>query len=180
MERLSWLIFILAVFQLSSLCLHLSQKYIFPQNKCPLLYAQIRPTCQLLLILSNIFNPVFISYYVKFCTESWFYIVISGLGVNLNNQAPTTCINEMIVQLSSTTNEKLAPLSCEKLLSITFTQLEGLLNAVQMGHVRQVLDLYYSYWLHRSVKTISMELISVNCVTEDHVSVSVLVLKTEV
>ncbi|XP_021926967.1 biotin--protein ligase isoform X2 [Zootermopsis nevadensis] len=80
--------------------------------------------------------------------EKTFVVCNVGLGVNLNNQAPTTCINEMIVQLSSTTNEKLAPLSCEKLLSITFTQLEGLLNAVQMGHVRQVLDLYYSYWLH--------------------------------
>jgi biotin-(acetyl-CoA carboxylase) ligase len=79
-------------------------------------------------------------------------VVISGVGVNLDNRSPTTCINEIIAQLNSMASgprEKLAPLSCEKLLAVTFTQLEGLLNAVQAGHVQQVLDLYYSYWLHR-------------------------------
>jgi biotin-(acetyl-CoA carboxylase) ligase len=58
----------------------------------------------------------------------------------------------MIAQLSSMAYdplEKLAPLSREKLLAITFTKLECLLNAVQAGQVQQVLDLYYSYWLHR-------------------------------
>lgn len=74
-----------------------------------------------------------------------------GLGVNLDNRIPTTCINEMIAQLSSmpsAPHERLAPLSREKLLAVTFTQLEHLLNAVQVGQVQQVLDLYYSYWLH--------------------------------
>jgi biotin--protein ligase len=59
-----------------------------------------------------------------------------GLGVNLDNRIPTTCINEMIAQFSSMASaphEKLAPLSREKLFAITFTQLEHLLNAVQAG-----------------------------------------------
>lgn len=95
-------------------------------------------------------------------------VVISGLGVNLDNWVPTTCINEMIAQLSSVTSaphEKLAPLSCEKLLAVTFTQLERLLNAVQMGQVQQVLDLYYSYWLHRCA-----DIMAVNYTVEGHVS----------
>ncbi|XP_023706545.1 uncharacterized protein LOC111863940 isoform X3 [Cryptotermes secundus] len=74
-----------------------------------------------------------------------------GVGVNLDNKNPTTCINEMIVQLNSMASapsEKLAPLSCEKLLAVTFTQLESLLNSIQMGHIQQILQLYYSYWLH--------------------------------
>jgi biotin-(acetyl-CoA carboxylase) ligase len=78
----------------------------------------------------------------------------------------------MIAQLSSTASEKLSPLSCEKLLAITFTQLEGLLNAIQMGQVQQVLDLYYSYWLHRSAEITYTELVLVNWVTEAHVSLS--------
>jgi biotin-(acetyl-CoA carboxylase) ligase len=63
------------------------------------------------------------------------------------------CINEMITQvnsMASAPSEKLAPLSREKLLAVTFTQLESLLNAIQMGHIQQILQLYYSYWLHRS------------------------------
>jgi biotin-(acetyl-CoA carboxylase) ligase len=65
----------------------------------------------------------------------------------------------MIAQLSSVASaphEKLAPLSREKLLAVTFTQLEHLLNAVQAGQVQQVLDLYYSYWLHRCADTIAL------------------------
>ena len=87
-----------------------------------------------------------------FALSSQHFCVISGLGVNLDNRKPTTCINEIIAQLSSMASaprEKLAPLSLEKLLAVTFTQLEILLNAVQAGQVQQVLDLYYSYWLHR-------------------------------
>jgi biotin-(acetyl-CoA carboxylase) ligase len=78
----------------------------------------------------------------------------------------------MIAQLSSVAGEKLAPLSCEKLLAVTFTQLEGLLNTVQTGQVQQVLDLYYSYWLHRSAEITYTELVPVNWVTEAHVSFS--------
>jgi biotin-(acetyl-CoA carboxylase) ligase len=51
--------------------------------------------------------------------------------------------------VASAPHEKLAPLSREKLFALTFTQLEHLLNAVQAGKMQQVLDLYYSYWLHR-------------------------------
>lgn len=83
--------------------------------------------------------------------DKTFAVCNVGLGVNLDNRIPTTCINEMIAQLSSmpsAPHERLAPLSREKLLAVTFTQLEHLLNAVQVGQVQQVLDLYYSYWLH--------------------------------
>jgi biotin-(acetyl-CoA carboxylase) ligase len=51
--------------------------------------------------------------------------------------------------MASASHEKLAPLSREKLFALTFTQLEHLLSAVQAGKMQQVLDLYYSYWLHR-------------------------------
>lgn len=87
-----------------------------------------------------------------FTLSSQHFCINSGLGVNLDNRIPTTCINEVIAQFSSmasASHEKLAPLSREKLFAITFTQLEHLLNAVQAGQIQQVLDLYYSYWLHR-------------------------------
>ncbi|XP_069680984.1 biotin--protein ligase isoform X2 [Periplaneta americana] len=67
-----------------------------------------------------------------------------GLGVNLDNRTPTTCINEMVAQLDGCP----PPLSRERLLALTFTQLEVLLNAVQTGQVQHVLDQYYSFWLH--------------------------------
>jgi len=87
-----------------------------------------------------------------FAVSSQYFCANSGLGVNLDNRIPTTCINEVIAQFSSMASaphEKLAPLSREKLFALTFTQLEHLLNAVQAGHIQRVLDLYYSYWLHR-------------------------------
>ncbi|KAJ9584247.1 hypothetical protein L9F63_021409 [Diploptera punctata] len=71
-----------------------------------------------------------------------------GCGVNLDNETPTTCINDMIKQLNATSSDKLALLSREKLLALTFTQLEGLLHAVDAGQMHKVLDQYYSYWLH--------------------------------
>jgi biotin-(acetyl-CoA carboxylase) ligase len=51
--------------------------------------------------------------------------------------------------MASTPHEELARISREKLFALTFTQLEHLLNAVEAGKIQQVLDLYYSYWLHR-------------------------------
>jgi biotin--protein ligase len=89
------------------------------------------------------------------------FCVISGLGVNLDNRIPTTCINDMIAQLPSAASAphgKLAPISREKLLAVTFTQLERLVNDVQTGQVKQVLDLYYSYWLHRCAHTMALKL----------------------
>jgi biotin--protein ligase len=95
-----------------------------------------------------------------FAISSENFCVISGLGINLDNKIPTTCINEMIDQLSSVASaphEKLAPLSVEKLLAVTFTQLEHLLNVVQEDQVQQVLELYYRYWLHRCVHTMALK-----------------------
>jgi biotin-(acetyl-CoA carboxylase) ligase len=65
-----------------------------------------------------------------------------------------------INSMASAPSEKLAPLSHEKLLALTFTQLESLLNAIQMGHIQQILQLYYSYWLHRSANVMTPKLAS--------------------
>jgi hypothetical protein len=67
-----------------------------------------------------------------------------------------------INSISSAPSEKLALLSREKLLAVTFTQLENLLNAIQMGHIQQILQLYYSYWLHRSADLMTPKLIAHN------------------
>jgi hypothetical protein len=67
-----------------------------------------------------------------------------------------------INSMASAPSEKLAPLSREKLLAVTFTQLESLLNAIQNGHIQQILQLYYSYWLHRSADLLTPRLIAHN------------------
>ncbi|XP_065202464.1 biotin--protein ligase [Planococcus citri] len=71
-----------------------------------------------------------------------------GCGVNLNNNMPTTCINEMITEMSKSTNKKIPTLSAEKYFAIVFNKLESLLDTIEKKNLDIVFDLYYKYWLH--------------------------------
>lgn len=80
-----------------------------------------------------------------------------GLGVNLSNSIPTTCINDLIKDYNKNHSCNLRELSYEKVLAIIFNEIELILNRVQTGDVNYLYDLYYSCWLHTntSVKVIS-------------------------
>lgn len=66
-----------------------------------------------------------------------------GCGVNLNNQRPTLCLNDLIRQVGET-----RPLSLEHFLAAVFNQLENLVDSISCGRLNQVLALYHQHWLH--------------------------------
>ena len=66
-----------------------------------------------------------------------------GCGVNLNNQRPTLCLNDLIRQVGNS-----CPLSLEHFLAAVFNQLENLVDLLSSGQLNQVLALYHQHWLH--------------------------------
>ena len=75
--------------------------------------------------------------------------MLTGCALNLSNSLPTTCVNDMIDEMSKSIGKKLPKLSAEKYFALVFTQLEKLLDDVQRGGIDTVFDLYYKYWLHK-------------------------------
>jgi biotin---protein ligase len=72
-----------------------------------------------------------------------------GLGVNLSNSLPTTCINDMVTAYNKKNSKNLPLLSYEKTLAVVFNEIENILNRVQSGDFEYLYDLYYKCWLHR-------------------------------
>ncbi|KAL7018719.1 hypothetical protein ACKWTF_010880 [Chironomus riparius] len=80
-----------------------------------------------------------------------------GLGLNLSNSIPTTCINDMILEYNKKHSKNLKPLTLEKTLAIIFNEIENILNRIQADDIDYLYNLYYSCWLHTdtSVKVLS-------------------------
>jgi len=78
-------------------------------------------------------------------------LFLAGMGLNLSNKDPTTCINEQIEEYNKRNGKKLPPISYELYLALAFTELERLYNVVQSGGTDDFLQLYYRFWLHKYV-----------------------------
>ena len=65
-----------------------------------------------------------------------------GCGVNLSNEEPTKCINEMARA------KNLQPISREVLLARIFNLFEGYLHKIDIGEEEDIFKLYHLYWLH--------------------------------
>ncbi|XP_034249233.1 biotin--protein ligase [Thrips palmi] len=77
-----------------------------------------------------------------------------GIAVNIDNNDPTTCINEQIMLHNARCGSKIPALSLEKWLAIFFTELERILMLMQNNSDKQVLDLYYKFWLHSGAEIV--------------------------
>jgi biotin--protein ligase len=84
------------------------------------------------------------------------FVILLGCGLNISNSVPTVCVNDLIKTqnknkgiVPNKDGKGVAPLTIEKVLARTFTQLEKLIDAVQNDKVEKVMKLYYDYWLHR-------------------------------
>uniref|UniRef100_A0A1A9X1X6 BPL/LPL catalytic domain-containing protein n=1 Tax=Glossina brevipalpis TaxID=37001 RepID=A0A1A9X1X6_9MUSC len=75
-------------------------------------------------------------------------IVNAGCGLNLDNDKPTICINDMIRDYNHANQKKLPPLKYEELLALIFNEIERLLELVKGGDFEMFYKLYYSLWLH--------------------------------
>lgn len=87
--------------------------------------------------------------------ESTFNIII-GLGVNVSNEKPTTCLNHVIEEFMYNNRVKLRLLSIEEALAGTISQIEFLVKLFQVNGVRDFKKIYYKYWLHRYVLMVAV------------------------
>lgn len=81
---------------------------------------------------------------------------ITGLGLNLTNSQPTTCINDYIASQNKKHSKSVQPLGFEKCLAIIFNDIEFIFNRVQQGDMNYLIESYYAYWLHRWEKIITL------------------------
>lgn len=73
-----------------------------------------------------------------------------GLGLNMSNSTPTTCVNDLITAYNMKHSTKLPLLTFEKTLAIIFNGIEELLNKIQNNNDLEYLyQEYYKHWLHR-------------------------------
>ena len=73
-----------------------------------------------------------------------------GVGVNLTNSSPTTCINDVIVAYNKKYSKSLPLLTYEKTLANIFNEIEYIFKRIQANDDLEFLyDLYYKNWLHR-------------------------------
>jgi len=75
-------------------------------------------------------------------------IYFLGAGINLSNNKPTICINNVIEQYNQKYGKKLLKFSYEQYLALIFNELENLLDIVQNNNMQHFYNLYYKYWLH--------------------------------
>jgi biotin--protein ligase len=74
---------------------------------------------------------------------------LTGCGVNLSNQNPTVCINDLIERINKENNTSLRPIPYEKYFAIVFNEIERIYFDVQKKGIDGFTDLYYKHWLHR-------------------------------
>ncbi|XP_055375458.1 biotin--protein ligase isoform X2 [Condylostylus longicornis] len=71
-----------------------------------------------------------------------------GVGVNLTNSSPTTCINDIISEYNSLNHKKLPQIGYEEFIASIFNDIEELINLIELSDLKKVYDLYYKYWMH--------------------------------
>lgn len=71
-----------------------------------------------------------------------------GVGINLNNSNPTTCINDLIKEYNLKHKQQLPEIQYERFFALTFNEIEQLLNIVQSDNLDYFYEQYYKLWLH--------------------------------
>jgi biotin--protein ligase len=77
---------------------------------------------------------------------------LTGCGVNLSNQNPTVCINDLIERINKENNTSLRPIPYEKYFAIVFNEIERIYFDVQKKGIDGFTDLYYKHWLHSNAE----------------------------
>ena len=73
------------------------------------------------------------------------------MGINVNNAAPTACINDQIRKYNKTNQIKLKTIDMEEFVAKFFNYLEKIIEKFQEGGPQNVYEDYYKFWLHRYV-----------------------------
>ncbi|XP_030850810.1 biotin--protein ligase isoform X2 [Strongylocentrotus purpuratus] len=85
------------------------------------------------------------------CLDGVFHAVI-GVGVNVSNSVPTTCINDLIHRHNEEKRTSLNPVSMEMVMARSITEMEKMIDAFQEKGVDSFLPVYYKRWLHSNAK----------------------------
>ncbi|XP_034936138.1 biotin--protein ligase [Chelonus insularis] len=71
-----------------------------------------------------------------------------GIGINLSNSIPTSCINDIIIKHNEKNGTKLETIGYEKYLALLFNAFESIFIAMQNEDLSYFYQFYYNYWLH--------------------------------
>lgn len=77
-----------------------------------------------------------------------------GCGINVANNFPTLCINDVIKIHNGLTSSSLSYLSVEEYIGIAVTRLEMNIDKYQKEGNKAILPIYYRYWLHSGQKMV--------------------------
>ncbi|XP_047338260.1 biotin--protein ligase 2-like isoform X2 [Impatiens glandulifera] len=79
--------------------------------------------------------------------------VSAGIGLNVDNKKPTTCLNSVLQELTSTSFQ----IRKEELLATFFNKFETLFDLFISEGFKPLEDLYYKTWLHSGQRVIVQE-----------------------
>ncbi|XP_071492497.1 biotin--protein ligase-like [Diadema antillarum] len=85
------------------------------------------------------------------CLDGVFHAII-GVGVNVSNSVPTTCINDILHKYNAEKGTNLSPVSMEMVIARSITEMERMINAFQEKGAESFLPVYYKRWLHSDAK----------------------------
>jgi biotin--protein ligase len=74
-------------------------------------------------------------------------VITIGIGVNVSNTNPTTCLNAALDE----------PLSFEVLVARVLTEFEAILDSVDGGNLEAFLDTYVENWIHNPKDAVNVE-----------------------
>ncbi|EDO41056.1 predicted protein, partial [Nematostella vectensis] len=77
---------------------------------------------------------------------------VVGMGINISNSEPTTCINDIIREYNTSHNTILSPICLEMVLARTVNCMEKLISEFQEHGKGPFLEKYYKRWLHSGSK----------------------------
>ncbi|KAJ6848363.1 biotin--protein ligase 2-like [Iris pallida] len=79
--------------------------------------------------------------------------VCAGIGLNLDNEMPTTCLNAVLKEISSSSCQ----LSREDILAAFFNKFEELFEVLLNQGFQSLEELYYKTWLHSGQRVVIEE-----------------------
>lgn len=80
-----------------------------------------------------------------------------GIGFNLDNRVPTTCLNELIKSFNTKHSTNLPYVGYEQFFANVFNEMENLIEMVQTGKMEQLFEIYYDYWLHTDAEIVIID-----------------------
>ncbi|CAA3003768.1 biotin-- ligase 2-like isoform X1 [Olea europaea subsp. europaea] len=90
------------------------------------------------------------------CTSTYTskkFNVSAGIGVNVSNEKPTTCLNAVIQRLTSVAYQ----LQREDIMAAFFNKFENYYDIFQSQGFQALEELYYKTWLHSGQRVIVQE-----------------------